>query len=145
MGNLTPFSATGWVRKSIKVSFAERATVSEFDHALMEAVVADWNTLTQAQRDAAVKLYSCRQCVIEVSAKQECQTASFRNSDISTYLDPDTATTPVITIPDGLGGAIPSGKYVLQEISCEDTGQGGKSVVTATWIQRREWVLVKNQ
>lgn len=143
--SLTPFTSSGWVRSAISVNFEPRPPNIKTDFSALAAVVSGWAGKTTEQKEAAALLYLCRRCIITVRARQECQTASFRNSDITPFLAPDTAVVPAITIPDGLGGAIPSGKYVLQSIECDDTGDGGKSVVTAVWEQRKEWVLVKNQ
>jgi hypothetical protein len=143
--SLTPFSTGRWIRDGGRITFREWSASRIYHASALAAVVTGWAGMTDEEKDAAATLYTVRQCVVVINAKQEVRTASWRNSDMTPYMDPEGVTMPTIHIPDGTGGAVPTGKYVLQEMPWEDTGQGGKSVIHATWEAKFDPVLVKNE
>ena len=128
-----------WIRTGINADPEERPlTDKEKKASGLPILTTDWSNVMM------------RRFRICVSGKMEVSTNSCRNDAIQAYLDagtqsdPPTLAIPYTGVGPGPSGAITSvvGKWVCNGINIQDTGQGGKSVVTGSWSSYGKWVLV---
>lgn len=139
------FSPNGWIRRRIRISFLESEPDPVRDEDALIAANPAFESMDDKARAAEARKWIFRSPQIELSAKQEVNTNSVRGSDLEPYLTADTQSPPNVEIPQGSGGETVSGKYLLADLDCEDTQQGGKSIVAANWYSLRPPVLIRKQ
>ena len=143
------FLKSGFIRSGGAISFQERgAQPSDFTsrrgysyaraYAKSQTDFADRYPNWQPFADCFVM----RRAVIQISGKQQCNTASFNANELGKYKDPSFVEVNNFKIPGINLGSIPRGKYQLVNLSFSDEGNSF-STVSVQYQQYAEWELVR--
>ena len=138
-----------WARKTVDVAIEEREVemsdlASDFP-VEVKSYYTDQATFFEDYptfEATNMKPYKMRRIVYTVTGTIQGPTKNFRNNFLDNYVTTAEVTPPTMKIADGIGGAIPSGKYFVQNVSIDDQ-QNGMSTVSGTW--KREEAFVKVQ
>jgi len=85
-----------------------------------------------------------KRAVQRVSGKQACTTNSFTAGIMNDYTSTEKVSVVNMRIPGGLGGEVPSGKWLNDGMDYSDRGNGYTDV-TVKFVQYLEWQLLKIQ
>lgn len=149
-----------WIRQSIQVSIEERPARIEDMIGVTVAVeggnvVFTTDALANKQvwladnannlYQLALDLYIMRRWVYILTATRECRAGSFTGTEISLELAFEGIDSPTVYMSGGSTVVDPQSgyKWLRQSIGCNDTREGGKSIVTSTWRSYGEWERVK--
>ncbi|MDD3887125.1 MAG: hypothetical protein PHI35_09650 [Victivallaceae bacterium] len=149
----TDYSDRNWIRSGGGVSQEERAAqpsdfTSDRGYAYAEAFANDGGSgafdIAYPNWQAFADCFIMRRSVVTISCRQRCRTFTLLARNIEEFCMTGYTTLKNFVVADMVGGdSVPDGKWLNTGMSFDDERQGGYTSVTASYVQYRDWTLVK--